>query len=80
MAKETKNKKRLEGVIVSDKMVNTVVVLVNRFVKQPKYHKYMKGSKKYKADNPGNVHKTEEKVVIEEISPMSKDKHFRIAE
>jgi len=80
MKKEIKNKKRLEGVIISDKMVNTAVVLVNRFVKQLKYHKYMKISKKYKADNPGNVHKTGEKVIIEETSPISKDKHFKIVE
>jgi len=80
MKKETKNKKRLEGIIVSDKMANTAVVLVNRFVKQPKYHKYMKESKKYKAHNENNTHKTGEKVMIEETRPMSRDKRFRIVE
>ena len=39
------NPKVLTGTIVSDKMQKTVVVLVKRYVKHPKYHKYMKISK-----------------------------------
>ncbi|HBB44070.1 MAG TPA: 30S ribosomal protein S17, partial [Candidatus Yonathbacteria bacterium] len=56
---ETKNKKtietsnvtrkQLQGTVVSDKMMKTVTVLVNRFVKHPKYGKFMNISKKYKA-------------------------------
>ena len=68
----------MNGVIVSDKMANTAVVLVTRFVKHPKYHKYQKQSKKYKAHNEGNAHKVGEKVVIEETKPISKNKHFKI--
>ncbi len=38
--------KTLTGVVVSDKMQDTVTVLVNRYVKHPKYKKYVMRSKK----------------------------------
>ena len=41
--------KKLSGVVVSDKMQKTVVVEVKRFVKHPKYGKYISRSKKYLA-------------------------------
>jgi len=79
MEKETlKNKKVLSGVVVSDKMDKTVTVLVNRFVKHPKYGKYMKISKRYKAHDEGNEHKEGDKVQIEETRPVSKDKTFKV--
>jgi small subunit ribosomal protein S17 len=72
------HKKTLRGVVVSDKMQKTVVVEVNRFVKHPKYGKYMKQSKKYKAHDEENVYKTGDKVSIEETRPISKDKTFKV--
>ncbi|MBI2046416.1 MAG: 30S ribosomal protein S17 [Parcubacteria group bacterium] len=72
--------KRLRGVVVSDKMDKTVVVLVNRFVKHPKYQKYIKQSKKYKAHDEENKHKVGDTVEIEETRPLSKDKHFKVLE
>ncbi|KKT08513.1 MAG: 30S ribosomal protein S17 [Candidatus Nomurabacteria bacterium GW2011_GWB1_43_20] len=49
-------RRKLQGVVVSDKMMKTVTVLVNRFVKHPKYGKFMNISKKYKAhDEEGGV-------------------------
>ncbi len=81
MEKEIKkNKKVLSGVVVSDKMDKTVSVLVNRFVKHPKYGKYMKISKKYKAHDEENKHKEGDKVSIEETRPISKDKTFKVVE
>jgi small subunit ribosomal protein S17 len=59
-------------------MKDTVVVRVERFVKNPMYGKFQKFAKKYKAHDPGNQHKIGEKVSIEECRPISKDKHFRI--
>lgn len=70
--------KILRGVVVSDKMKDTVVVEVTRFVKHPKYKKYYKSSKRYKAHNPGNTVKTGQKVEMAETRPISKDKHFRV--
>lgn len=75
---EKKNRKTLQGVVTSDKMAKTVVVSVTRFVKHPKYKKYVKISKKYKAHDEGNVFKIGDKVVIEECRPISKDKTFTV--
>ena len=72
--------KTLQGVVVSDKMQNTVVVSVSRYVKHPKYKKYMKTSKKYKVHNPENRAKEGEKVTIRSCRPLSRDKHFEIVE
>jgi small subunit ribosomal protein S17 len=77
MTKEkTKLNKVLKGVVVSDKMDKTVVVSVTRFVKQPKYQKFIKISKKYKAHDENNARKVGDVVEIVETRPLSKDKHF----
>lgn len=76
---QTNLKKRtLTGVVVSDKMKDTATVLVERYVKLPKYQKYVTLTKKFKAHNPGNTKKIGDKVTIEECRPISKDKHFII--
>lgn len=64
--------------VMSDKMKDTIVVKVERFVKHPKYGKYQKHAKRYKAHDPGNTRKIGEKVQIEECRPISKDKHFKV--
>ncbi len=71
-------KRKFQGVVVSDKMQQTAVVLVSRYVKHPKYKKYQRLTKRYKAHNPENKAKTGDSVVIEECRPISKDKHFQI--
>ncbi len=78
--KETKKNtgKTLSGVVVSDKMKKTIVVSVNRFVKHPKYGKYFKVSKKYKAHDENNECKIGDKVTIMECKPISKDKRFKV--
>lgn len=73
-----KTRKQLSGTVVSDKMTKTVTVLVNRFVKHPKYGKFMNISKKYKAHDEEGKFKEGDKVVIEECRPISKDKSFRV--
>lgn len=71
-------KKVLVGTVTSDKMKDTVVVEVNRFVKHQKYDKYFSVSKKFKAHDAGNTKKVGDKVSIEECRPISKDKKFRV--
>lgn len=72
-----KSKKRvLKGKVVSDKMKDTVVVLVERYIKLPKYEKYVTRTKRYKAHDAGNTKKIGDIVNIEECRPMSKDKRF----
>jgi small subunit ribosomal protein S17 len=75
-----KNTKKLSGIVVSDKMDKTVTVEVERYVKHPKYGKFIRIRKKYKAHDEENKHKTGNKVVIKESKPISKDKHFRVVE
>jgi len=76
--KNIPKKKRLEGVVVSTKMKDTIVVRVDRYVKHPKYGKYYTTSKKFKAHDAGNTKKEGDKVTIEECKPISKDKHFTV--
>jgi len=75
-AKPEMKGKILEGVVVSDKMQKTIVVEVNRFVKNGKYQKFQKVTRRYKAHDEENKHKVGEKVSIQETRPMSRDKHF----
>jgi small subunit ribosomal protein S17 len=73
-----KTKSTLQGIVVGDKMNKTVVVSVTRFIKHPKYGKYYKVSKKYKAHDEENKFKIGDKVSIEETRPISKDKKFKV--
>ena len=68
----------MTGLVVSDKMDKTVVVSVSRFIKHPKYGKFYKVNKKYKAHDAENKYKTGDKVEIMETRPMSKEKHFKV--
>jgi len=70
--------KILRGVVTSDKMQDTIVVSVERYFKHPKYGKFIKAKKKYKAHDAGNTKKIGDKVEIQECKPISKDKHFRV--
>lgn len=66
----------LKGTVVSTKMKDTVVVLVERYEKHAKYGKFVKTGKKFKAHDAGNTKQMGEKVEIRETRPISKDKHF----
>jgi len=68
----------LHGVVVGDKMNKTVVVSVSRFVKHPKYGKFYKIDKRYKAHDEENKYKIGDKVTITETRPISKDKRFKV--
>jgi small subunit ribosomal protein S17 len=74
----TKNRKKIDGVVVSDKMDKTVVVNAQRFVKHKKYGKFYKIDKKYKAHDENNEYKVGDKVNIEETRQISKDKNFKV--
>lgn len=74
---ETK-RKEFKGVVVSDKMQDSAVVAVSRFVKDPKYKKYLKKTSRFTAHNPGNKAKEGDKVTIRSCRPISKTKAFEI--
>lgn len=71
-------KKTLSGIVVSDKMKDTIVVRVGRFVKNEKYQKYVMSHKKYKVHDVGNTKKIGDKVTIESCSPISRHKFFKV--
>ncbi len=70
--------KTFEGVVVKAAMKDTVTVQVERYVKHPKYKKYMRLSKKFLVHNPGNTVEVGQKVTIKETRPISKRKRFII--
>ena len=72
-------KKQLTGIVVSDKMDKTCVVKVETLKTHPKYQRRYRSHKRYKAHDEANEYKINDKVVIEEAMPMSKDKHWKIA-
>jgi len=83
MEKATEHKgqegKFFDGIVVKAAMKDTVTVSVDRYVKHPKYKKYMRLSKKFLVHNPGNTLKIGDKVTIKETRPISKRKRFIVA-
>ena len=72
------SRRQLTGIVVSDKMQKTIVVEVERQKIYPKYQARFRVSKKYKAHDEKSEYKTGDRVVIEEMKPMSKDKRWRV--
>jgi small subunit ribosomal protein S17 len=70
--------KTIEGVVVSDKMDKTVVVLVARKVRHPKYEKILTRSTKYHVHDEENQAKTGDKVLIKQSRPISKTKSWSL--
>lgn len=70
------NKRVLKGVVVSDKMDKTIVVLVERIKEHPHYKRRYRVFKKYKAHDPENNYKVGDKVSIQECRPISKEKRW----
>jgi small subunit ribosomal protein S17 len=72
--------KYFDGVVVKTAMKDTATVTVERYVKHPKYKKYMRKSVKFLVHNPGNTLKVGDKVTIKETRPISKRKRFVVAD
>ena len=68
------------GLLVSDKMDKTITVAVVQKVKHPLYGKTVNKTKKFMAHDENNMAGIGDKVLIVETRPMSKNKHFRLAE
>jgi len=77
-AEKITKKQQITGLVVSDKMDKTVVVEVHERKRHPKYHKSYSVTKKYKAHDEANEYHKGDKVVIESIRPMSKEKKFKV--
>ena len=70
--------RKLQGTVVSNKMQKTVVIRVDRLKKHPKYQKYYRVSRKFKAHDEKSEYKIGDLVEIQEIRPLSKDKRWRV--
>ena len=79
-ATESKTKRTLTGIVVSDKMNKTVTVLVERRVMHPVLGKVVRRSKKYHAHSESNEFKAGDTVLIEETRPLSKTKAWKVTQ
>lgn len=73
-------KRQLTGVVVSNKMDKTAVVMVERLVKHSLYKKYIKRRAKYAAHDEGNQCQIGDKVLITESRPLSRTKKWRVSQ
>ena len=78
-AAEFRRRKVRTGTVLRAKMQNTVIVVVERRVKTPRYMKYVTQKKKYAAHDEMGC-KEGDRVRIKETRPMSKTKRWRVIE
>ncbi|MCB7129701.1 MAG: 30S ribosomal protein S17 [Candidatus Brocadiales bacterium] len=71
-------RKRVMGIVSSNKMDKTLVVRVERRKKHPRYGKYIRRTTVYKAHDEGNRANIGDKVEIMETKPLSKTKRWRL--
>lgn len=77
---ERTNRKSRIGKVVSDKMDKTIVVAVETKVRHPLYGKIVNRTTKFKAHDENNEANVNDKVLIMETRPLSKDKRWRLVE
>lgn len=74
------NRRRLQGVVVSNKMQKTIVVETETYRAHPVYKKRVAVRKKYKVDDRNSIAQVGDVVIFEECRPLSHDKRFRLVE
>ena len=77
---ERGRRRTLEGTVVSDKMDKTVVVRVERLVKDRQYKKYVRRYSRFLAHDEANDCKNGDRVRIIEHRPLSKRKRWKVQE
>ena len=73
-------RKTREGVVVSDSMQKTRVVVIERVYRHPRYQRVITRSRRLKAHDEANASRVGDRVLIEETRPLSKEKCWRIRE
>lgn len=73
-------RKTLVGTVASNRMDKTVVVVVNRLVRDPQYKKYVRKRSKHKAHDEENQCNVGDRVLLIETRPLSKEKRWRVKE
>ena len=74
----TGRRKHREGVVVSNKMDKTVVVVVERLERHAQYHKYLRQRVRYKAHDEQNKCQVGDRVRLIETRPLSRDKRWAV--
>lgn len=77
---ERNSRKTKIGIVVSDKMQKTIVVAVEGRKKHPLYGKVLKATNKFKAHDENDEAKINDRVLIMETRPLSKQKRWRLVE
>lgn len=72
--------KSFVGVVISNKMDKTAVVMVSRIKKHRTYKKYIRSQAKYMAHDPQNRCRLGDRVRIIETRPISKRKGWQVIE
>ena len=72
------SRRKMIGVVLSDKMQKTRVVVITHRVKHGAYQKYITKRVKYKAHDEQNQTRAGDRVEIVESHPLSRDKRWRI--
>jgi small subunit ribosomal protein S17 len=80
MSETSSNPRVLTGRVVSDKMNQTVTVLVERRVRHPLYGKIIRRSTKVHAHDEENSCRMGDTVRVQECRPISKSKSWRLVE
>ena len=73
-------RKKKIGRVVSDKMDKTIVVAIETKVRHPLYGKTVNRTTKFKAHDENNEANMNDRVLIMETRPLSKDKRWRLVE
>ena len=74
------NRRMMDGTVVSDKMDKTIVVRVERLVRDPHYEKYVRRYSRFMAHDEDNACRVGDKVRIIEHRPLSKMKRWKVQE
>jgi small subunit ribosomal protein S17 len=69
-----------DGVVVSDKMQQTVIVVVQDLKPHPLYKKVVRASRRFKVHDEAGICQVGDRVRITETRPLSKEKRWRVAE
>ncbi|TAL59444.1 MAG: 30S ribosomal protein S17 [Legionella sp.] len=80
MSTSESNARTMVGKVVSDKMDKTIVVMIERTVKHPKYGKIMKRRTKIHAHDEKEVCQIGNTVKVRESRPLSKTKSWVLVE
>jgi len=80
MVESAKTRKTRIGVVVSNKMDNSIVVETVRLMKHKLYGKIVRRHVRYMAHDPENSCNIGDRVLIEECRPLSKRKRWRMRE